>query len=133
MLDHILRRYPDLDVAQLLPNPEKLISISAFSSPLIPVSFSTVEDLQASRQGLKLTHNISLLHENKRVYYQLRKRGVGGVLAVDIESWERDHSIILEIGWSYISWTKGDTQEIHDLTKAEHFSETSFRPLPMLV
>ena len=125
LLDHILNRYPSLDRQLLSPGTDKLVPTSAFSSPPIPVSFQTTEALQASRQGLKSTHNTLLLEQNRRVYDLCRAKGYGAFLAIDIESWERDHSLILELGWSYIAWSKGDDGRVDETKQAEHLSENA--------
>ena len=123
LLDYMLDQYPTLDRRLLSPGPEKLVQSHMFSSPPHPISFSTVEALQANRQGSKLTHNSALLADNKKIYADFAEKGNGAVLAVDIESWERDHSVILEFGWSYISWSRDEQGNVKEQRKSEHLSE----------
>lgn len=45
-------------------------------------------------------------------------------MAIDIESYERKHAYILEIGWSSIGFSKaGDTDEVTETRSCEHISE----------
>lgn len=42
--------------------------------------------------------------ERARTYWSVK---TGTWLAIDIESWERDHTVLTEFGWSRIQWSDG--------------------------
>lgn len=54
-----------------------------------------------------LTHR-RLLFERVRTFWTAKK---GVWCAVDIESWERDHTVLTEFGWSTIGWKDGERFE----------------------
>ena len=45
-------------------------------------------------------------------------------MAIDIESWERDHSILTEIGWSYIQWSAAEVNQLKEVKACEHISKS---------
>lgn len=52
----------------------------------------------------------------------------GTVMAIDVESYERNHAYILEIGWSSITFSKADDEDQTAETRSsEHICEFSMR------
>ena len=123
LVDIIVAGRPDLDAGLLLPNPEKRITSSSFSA-IEPRTFKSTEELQAGRQGMKLTHNVSLLAQNKLKFAQFEREGNGAMLAIDIESYEHNHDKLTEIGYAFITWRKQDGDgQIREIRSCEHLSE----------
>lgn len=120
LVDIIVAKHPDLDAGLLLPNPDKRIASSSFSA-IEPRMFKSTEELQAGRQGMKLTHNVSLLAQNKLKFAQFERDGKGAVLAIDIESYEHNHDKLTEIGYAFISWRKQEGGgPIKEIRSCEH-------------
>lgn len=122
LLDIILAKYPDLDRKLLTPDKKKLVHHSEFST-IEPITFGSVEALNAKREGAVLTHNVDVFRQNKLTVAEYMRDGKGAVLSIDIESWEMDHSIILEIGWAWLQWKKTEDGQIQELGDCQHLSE----------
>lgn len=123
LLDIILAEQPDLDRKGLYPNPSRKVKAAEFAT-IQAIRFKTAQELQANRQGLKLTHNTSLLEQNRRKYIEFQQTAKGAIMAIDIESWERDHSILTEMGWSYIQWSAADGNQLKEVKACEHISKS---------
>jgi hypothetical protein len=122
LIDIILSHYPDINPRLLVPAPDKFFPLSAFSTSPTPIRFKTVDALQMHRAGTQLSQDTPIFQQNKAVFEQMRKEGKGTIIAVDVESWEEDHTIVIEIGWSYLAWRtstiSGKTQEV---SAVKHF------------
>ena len=110
----------------MTPHQSKLVPLSAFDL-IEPVTFSSVELLQAARQGLRLTHNADMLAQNRQLYKKSAASGKGAMIAVDVESYEQEHSVILEIGWAYLRWTAGTDENPRMVIGCEHMSGLNLR------
>ena len=122
LVDIVVASHPDMDAGLLLPNPEKRIASSSFCA-IEPRTFKSTEELQAGRQGMQLTHNVSLLAQNKLKFAQFERDGKGAVLAIDIESYELNHDKLTEIGYAFISWRKQEGGgPIKEIRSCEHLS-----------
>jgi hypothetical protein len=128
-LDIVVANQSDLDRKLLYPNPSRKIKAEVFAT-VQPIQFKTAAELQANRQGLRLTHNASLLKQNRAKFTEFQEKAKGAIMAIDIESWERDHSILTEIGWSYIQWSPAEGDQLMEVKACEHISTVSVPSIP---
>lgn len=107
----------------LMPNATRKVAYSSFES-IIPVIFSTKAELQAFRAKQIPKGDAILLNLNKKSFEFFQEKGLGTIMAIDIESYERNHAYILEIGWSSIGLSKaGHSDEVIETRSCEHISE----------
>jgi len=119
LLDIITGKYTELDRKLLTPDRKKLVHENDFSS-IEPVTFTSVEALNAKRAGAILSHGVDVYRQNKLAVTEYMREGKGAVLSIDIESWERDHSIILEIGWAWLQWSKTEDGQVQEAGDCQH-------------
>lgn len=70
------------------------------------------QDIDKSNKRLKGSDNsltaLRLSFERVRTLWAGK---VGTWLAIDIEEWERDHTVLTEFGWSLVRWDAGEMVE----------------------
>lgn len=124
LLDIILSKQPALDRNVLMPNATRKIAFSTFKS-VTPVTFNSTAELQAFRAKQIPKGDAVLLNLNKKSFQYFQEEGKGTVMAIDIESYERNHAYILEIGWSTIGFSRiGVTDEVTETRSCEHISKS---------
>lgn len=99
--------------------------------PLSPQHAALKDIVQQAKQGalksfeleaLRLAHAHALAH------------GGATFIALDVEFWEREHSVLLEFGWTLLEYTEEvDSGEITERREDQHVSALLFPPLPKLV
>ena len=85
------------------------VSAYIYTSVQLVTVFQTIEKNNKRLKGSNplLTHRRHLF-ERVRTFWA-EKRGVW--CAVDFESWERDHTVLTEFGWSLLGWKDGTKVE----------------------
>ncbi|GJJ07558.1 hypothetical protein Clacol_001760 [Clathrus columnatus] len=103
-----------------LPGVDYLLTESSLKTTY-PVTYKTgadiknaIKDIQKNNKRLKGTDKTLLAYRDmfaqSRKYWQERN---GTWLAIDIESWEMDHTVITEYGWCQVNW-EGEQKRVED-------------------
>lgn len=129
LLDIIMSKQPLLNRESLLPNPTRSVPFASFTS-VAAVTFSTAKELQTFRSKQVPTGDALLLTLNRKAYQMFQDTKCGTVMAIDVESYERNHAYILEIGWSSITFAKADDEDQTAETRScEHILISECRDL----
>lgn len=124
LLDIFIKKQPQLNREAISPNDSRKIAFHSFKS-VVPVTFPTIQHLQSFRSKQVSTGDTLLLSMNRRSFQHFQDGRSGTIMAIDIESYERNHAFILEIGWSSIAFSKSpDTDETLETRSCEHISES---------
>jgi hypothetical protein len=77
-----------------------------------PPSLTSRQNIDKSNKKLRGTSTLlttkRLNFEKARVFWAAQK---GNWLAIDFEAWDRDHSLLLEYGYSLVQWKNGERIE----------------------
>lgn len=80
-------------------------------------SFQDVTQLEAHMAKLQAAEDLSAtdgayreLLNTRKVWRSAKQRGLGSVIALDVETWERDHNDLTEFGWSTLTFSNGEEQ-----------------------
>lgn len=122
LLDIIIAKQPALNRELISPNATRKKAFDSFKS-VTPATFATTKELQAFRAREVPRGDALLLNLNKKCYQDFQDSKSGTVMAIDIESYERNHAYILEIGWSSIAFTKSEEGETVETRSCEHISK----------
>ncbi|GAA6016827.1 hypothetical protein JCM10207_003265 [Rhodosporidiobolus poonsookiae] len=105
------------------PAPSKPLSPSQAASPALPPSTTeptTSEAAIAIAEAKLAARKQFELSSLRHVYSVAQRKGGAAFVALDVEFWERDHSVLLEFGWSVSEFIRDEDGKVKTRREVQH-------------